>query len=334
MVRKILIMFLTSAVGLCAQDKKELSFSSFAEIPMSKLVGGEILSNRTPVDLSTAMTVETLSFIPKPPEEVVQALMKWDPTSHRDMGIIVHKQIGVPAKENDFESFTIDTKNDEEKWFFEQSIKAKGGKTKLNVTQKDISRLSKAKESAGSIAAAWKAVLLAKAEACQTDGYDAMDSYKGGEESFSLEKEIPSFMSRLSKVNVKFKELLGIMKEKDRRMAENEEVKGDELLAAYYWEKIKANNQTAVVLGMIKARQTGDAWQVSDLQYYVSSNYYASLILYDIVPAKGGSLMWRGDYILTPEVLEMKGVERVFSDNILIKEVKKSINYFRKDLGK
>ncbi len=72
-----------------------------------------------------------------------------------------------------------------------------------------------------------------------------------------------------------------------------------------------------------------------DLQWYVSNGYYTAFTCYEIHALDSGkTLVWRGDYTSISMKQLRKGVERMFSVNIMIQEVKKSIRFFLEDLGK
>jgi hypothetical protein len=75
-----------------------------------------------------------------------------------------------------------------------------------------------------------------------------------------------------------------------------------------------------------------DGFRVAEVSYYVSGQYYISVILYQLIPADvngvKGTFIYRSDFVLTPSVSRIKGIERIAAENILLLEIKKSARSF------
>ncbi|MFZ5806147.1 MAG: hypothetical protein ACOY3I_02925 [Verrucomicrobiota bacterium] len=325
----IIAFFLAGIASIQAENwKEELKFSSFSSISLAQLKEGNIETSRTSVETpKTAIAVETLCYVAKSPEQVAKTLMSWSPTAHGDLGILAHKSLSAPAKEDDFSSLKLDAEQDEQQWLLDQSESAGSTSNILNVGKKDFTKLAKAGDKPAALTSAWRSILYARASAYQSGGLEDLESYQTEDGVFVHKKEWKKLFGSLPKINSHFKDLIKKIQETDP--AETPE---GVLPSVYYLEKIKINNQLALVLGATKSVKTSNGWQIADFQYYVCSNYYSSLVLYQIVPSGNGSLIWRGDYVLSPEMASLKGVERLFSENILLKEVKKTLEYFKEDL--
>jgi hypothetical protein len=325
----IIALFLAGIAGTQAENWKEtLKFSSFSDVSIDQLKQGNIETNKTSVDTPKfAIAVETLCYVAKSPDEVAKALMSWTPTSHENLGILTHKPLSVPVKEEDFSSLKLNAEQNEQRWLLDQSESAGSMSNTLNIGKKDFAKLAKAGDKQAALTSAWRSILNARASAYQTGGLEDLEAYQTEDGAFVHKKEWKTLFGSLSKINSNFKDLIKKIQEADP--AETPE---GVLPSVYYLEKMKVNSQLALVLGATKSVKTSDGWQIADFQYYVCSNYYSSLVLYQIFPSGNGSLIWRGDYVFSPEMAQLKGVERLFSENILLKEVKKTLEYFKQDL--
>lgn len=318
-------MALATAWSAQAEDWQDVSkFSSFSFVPLSKLVTEAVEANRTPVpEVSSSMAVETLFFLPRQPEDAVKALLSWNPTPHKELDIFTHHSLSQPVKESDFETLTLDDSHAEQHWLLHTSADARA----LHLSGKEIELIAQTKEQPDAVVAAWKTILHGRAAVYQEKGVSGLESYE--KEHFSPQEGMPKLLEHLPKVEARFKNLLA---------AVWKPAKSADFSSADYWEKMKVEKHAVLLLGHIVAKHAGDRWQVADFQYHVTSEYDQSLILYEIWTASfqgtSGSLVWRGDYVLSPAVVSMRGVERMFSENIFLQEVKKDINFFRADLTK
>ncbi|MFH1067431.1 MAG: hypothetical protein V1746_05985 [bacterium] len=310
-----------------AEDWQAVSqFSSFPFVPLSKLVNEEVEANRTPVqEIPSALAVETLFFLPCQPETAAKALLSWNPTSHKELSILTHRSLQKPVKDEDFDALTLDPNRVEQRWL----IEADKNFRPFHLSKQEIERLMQAGDQPSAVVAAWKAVLKGRATAYQEKGVAGLEPYE--KEHFAPQAEMPKLLQQLPKVEARFKTLLAAV-------WNPAEGAGDAFSSADYWENMKVDKHAAFLLGRVVAMRIEGRWQVADFQYYVSSEYNQSLILYEIWPASfqgtSGSLVWRGDYVLSPSLAYAHGMERMFSENVFLQEVKKAIGFFRRDLAK
>ena len=104
----------------------------------------------------------------------------------------------------------------------------------------------------------------------------------------------------------------------------------------YYWSLFDADHHGTVNLGAVYQLKVDDHFQMVDMEYYVSGNYYTSVTLYEIWPirvgGKSGSLIWRDDFFAAPTLKFTKGTERLAYGAIMLQEIKKEIRYFQDDM--
>src|SRR5438445_12690797 len=75
---------------------------------------------------------------------------------------------------------------------------------------------------------------------------------------------------------------------------------GPSLAPFYYWTLFDADHHGTIALGAVCLLAVGEHFQLVDLEYYVSGNYYTSATLYEVWPVqangKSAAIVWRGDY--------------------------------------
>ena len=73
---------------------------------------------------------------------------------------------------------------------------------------------------------------------------------------------------------------------------------------------------------------------MADFEYFSTSGYYVSLVLYDIWPVENGTVVHRVDLLSAPSLAFTKGIERIAYGKIMLKELKKAIQAFQEDMRK
>jgi hypothetical protein len=93
-----------------------------------------------------------------------------------------------------------------------------------------------------------------------------------------------------------------------------------------------------VTLGASYSRGgAGGTYQSADVLYYASGGYYVGLTLYQLWPVtvegKPSTLVWRGDMISSATLGSLRGVERLGSESVMMKNVTKAVTLFRHETG-
>jgi hypothetical protein len=101
-----------------------------------------------------------------------------------------------------------------------------------------------------------------------------------------------------------------------------------------YWELLDADDQGVVTLGASYNRGGSEGtYQAADVLYYASGGYYVALTLYQLWPVtvegKPSTLVWRGDMISSASLGSLRGVERLGSESVMMKNITKAVTLFR-----
>jgi len=100
----------------------------------------------------------------------------------------------------------------------------------------------------------------------------------------------------------------------------------------YYWSWFEANHHSTLSLGVVYQHAAGARYQVADVEYYVSGDYYTAMTLYEIWPIAGGTLVWRVDLFAAPMLAYTKGVERLAYEVLMVQDIKQETRLMRDDL--
>ena len=80
-----------------------LAFTAFPNADLNALAGGQVLQARGGlIDFQRGVTAQSLYFIEAPPTVVSQKLMTWNPASHHELDVWLHKALPAHPTLTDF----------------------------------------------------------------------------------------------------------------------------------------------------------------------------------------------------------------------------------------
>jgi hypothetical protein len=161
-------------------------------------------------------------------------------------------------------------------------------------------------------------VLLARAQAFNAGGVARQPAYVWKGEAISAADELGRLLKAVPKVRAQFSGITSALT-------------GGSGKTAHYWEMFDVQGAAALSLGATFEKATAGGAQSADVQYFASGGYFVLLTLYQMWPVEGGTLVWRGDYIASPELGELQGMERMGSGAAMMKQIKQSVAAFVKD---
>jgi hypothetical protein len=305
------------------------TYSSIRKVSLEKLVAGQIEGARIPAEGGElSISTETLFAVPLPPARVVDlmsdTISATTVQASDTLDVELHLPVSKPPKESDFARLKL-VGDAASRQLLAQS--AKGTGSGLNLNAVEAANLAKA-DSPDAIEAAWHKLLVGRARIFQNQGWVGSSAYDLGNKSFNQHQEIVRLLKTMPGILERFKDSIGSAM--TARLAEGSEP------VKFYWETSRIQGDRVITLGAVYSRKVSkNRWQVVEPTYYVSSKYYTSLILYEILPlefdGKSGSLVWRGDFVITPTIGVMKGIERMAAENITLLEVRKSVRSFAEE---
>lgn len=302
------------------------TYSTIKRLEMDKLAAGQIPGERLPAKGGElTISTEVVFAVPLAPDKVV-GLMKdsisaTQVKASETLDVEGHYTVDNPASPENFAKFAFST-DAASKALIAMSHKGTGAGLHLNAVEAATLAKTSTPEQA---AAAWKKILADRARTFQTRGWVGSSTYDLGNRAFNMHQEMVLLLKTQPEILARFKDSIGSAM--TGRLAPGSDA------PKYYWETSRIQGDRTITLAAVFARKINSGhWQVVEPTFYVSSKYFTSLILYDVLAAevdgRPGSVVWRGDFIITPSIGVMKGIERMAAENITLLEVKKSVESF------
>lgn len=179
------------------------------------------------------------------------------------------------------------------------------------------------------VVAFWSDVLTARTKNFVSGGMAAEPPYDHAGPAVRASDEVNGLLRDQGKIRQQFSGLLG---------ATGIGRGAGSLPTELYWELLDADDHGVVTLGASYSRGgAGGTYQSADVLYYASGGYYVALTLYQLWPVtvegKPSTLVWRGDMISSAELGSLRGVERLGSESVMMKNITKAVTLFRRETG-
>lgn len=303
-------------------------FSSFNREAIQKIKPGEILTAKgSLMGFDRGISSETCFLAAHPIEKVVDQITFWDQTPYPDLGIFIQGKIGSEGTPDFSKLIFIPSLRPVAK-FMDKVRDTRANESPLHLSTSEAAMIAAKRDSidATTMSQLWGSILKQRFSTYQQGGLKALPDYSACKTPVKVGAEVDSLLEEQPGIAIKFGEIFEKIK-----TAPNE--------GQHYWQLQDVDGTAVIVLGTIYInRKENKEVQVVDLQWYVTSGYYTAFTCYDLYPLEMGkteaTLIWRGDYTSISMKQLRKGVERMFSVNVMIQEVKKSIRLFLEDLGK
>ncbi|MFA5193286.1 MAG: hypothetical protein WC740_21465 [Verrucomicrobiia bacterium] len=307
------------------------NFSDFPQVNLKRLLDGEIVSERgTLMNLRTGISTQSCYATPLSPAETAKRLQEWNPLSHESLGVYRFHSVSAPPDAADFSDLGFKLDKRAVRWLLSKTLTTTVGDSDLNLSRAESQQIAsslKKNSTPQEVAACWTKLLMARASAFQSKGFDGVAPYE-----VSGEKVSPAEQIRLM-----VKEKNRIAREFDPLIQKIGLVGGAAALKpSCYWNLFSSEGYGTLCLGAMYSLPVDDHYLLLDVEYYVSGSYYASATFYEIWPIqagdKKGSLVWRGDLFSSGGLAYTKGMERIAYGAIMLLEIKKGIRAFQDDI--
>ena len=310
------------------------SFSAFPQIDLNRLLAGDILDERgSLMSFPNGISGQTCFATPRSAEETAKRLQVWDPSPHADLKVYAFRSLHVPCELSDFQQLDFSSSQYPIRWLLDKTSASRSPESGLNLTRDEADGLAScAQKRPGpqQAAACWMNLLFNRANKFQQEGVAGVPPYKAAGEPVSPVAQLRTMLLERPEVVQEFSPLLrkiGLL---------GKETTPPSLTPFYYWTFFDADHHGTLSLGAVYLLPDHDHYQLADVGYYVSGNYYTSITLYEVRPiqvgAQLGSLVWRGDYFAAPMLAFMKGTERIAYGALMLQDIKKEIRCFQDDL--
>jgi hypothetical protein len=331
------VLCLMSIVGprsACADPVSELaSFSIFDKVDLAQLAKSEVkTAHGPPMKNSRFLAVQSCYVAPGSPAQQMAASRRWNPAQHRELKVFLHSDIPSNPGPANFEKLKNAPGNASVRSFVTATEKLSPD---LQISKDEAKRFSATTGGGGggvmppAVAAFWTDVLTARTKSFVSGGMAAQSPYDHAGPSIRASDEVNGLLRDQGKIRQQFSGLLG---------ATGIGRGAGSLPAELYWELLDANDQGVVTLGASYNRGgAGGTYQSADVLYYASGGYYVALTLHQLWPVtlegKPSTLVWRGDMISSASLGSLRGVERLGSESVMMKNITKAVTAFRRESG-
>jgi hypothetical protein len=300
------------------------NFSDFQQIDLNRLLSGDILSERDAVmDFPNGISAQTCFAVPLTADETAKRLQFWDPSPHPELKVYAFHTLHTPCILADFQPLGFKNGPKPVRWLLDKTVASTPTSSELNLTRDEAGKLAgcvQERADPQTVSACWAKLLLARASAFQQKGLDGVSSYEVGGETVSPSDQLRAMLREQLSVSHEFLPIL-------KKIGLVEKEAEPSLSPFYYWTLFDADYHGTISLGAVYLLAVGDHFQLADLEYYVSGNYYTSATLYEVWPVqvngKSAAIVWRGDYFAAPTLRFAKGTERIAYGVLMLQDIKK-----------
>jgi hypothetical protein len=233
----------------------------------------------------------------------------------------------------DFQRLDFKSRQYPIRWLLDKTVAATSANPELNLTQEEAKRLLSClpkRTEPQTVAGCWANILFNRATEFQQKGLADVPPYETAGQSVSPVDQLRKMLLESPDVVHEFSPILKQMGLLVKEAASPPATPFD------YWTFFEAEHHGTLSLGAVYLLPVTDHFQLADVGYYVSGNYYTSITFYEIWPIqvgeKSGALVWRGDYFAAPTLAFTKGTERIAYGALMLQDIKKEIRCFQDDL--
>lgn len=299
--------------------------SGFGHIDVSRLLAGEVLSERGALmDFPNGISAQTCFAVAVPAAEVAQRLQVWDPTPHPELKVSAFHAVSVPGRPEDFALLQLTAPLKPVRWLVEKTLATTPAKSALNLSRAEAAGLAAA-ANPQRVTDSWVKLLAARAAAFQQHVWAGVGPYEMAGKPTSPALQLRGLLGDQSTIAAEFAPVL-------RQAGLLGHATDPPLVPFYYWSLFEANHHATVNLGAVYRLAAGERWQVADVEYYVSGDYYTAVTLYEIWPVAGGALVWRVDLFAAPMLEYTKGMERLAYEVLMVQDIKQETRCMIEDL--
>ena len=323
---------LLTAASSRAQDPVAAlkSFSDFEKIDLTRLLGGDVISERgSLMNFPNGISGQTCFVVPVSPEETAKRLQTWDPSPYSGSGVYAFRSLSVPCGSADFHPLNFNSSQRPIRWLLGKIQATTAMKSDLNLTRDEMKELAACgggRADAPKAAECWAKLLLNRTSQFQQKGLDGILPYEAAGATVSPTTQLRAMLLEQVQIATEFAPIL-------KRIGFFGGKPAPVLTPAYYWTFFDADHHATLALGAVYRLAVGDHYQLADIQYYVSNDYYTAATLYEVWPiqvgAQSGALVWRGDYFAAPVLAYTKGTERIAYGALMLQAIKKDIRSFQ-----
>jgi hypothetical protein len=324
------------AAPLRADLNSDLAFSAFSNVDVNAMAGGAVLQARGGLlSFPRGITTQSLYIIDAAPADVASKLVHWDPASHPEMKVWLHKQaLPVPPTAADFSELGSLPDNSSVQYQIDATAKLDPNDPSLQVSKEEAQLIAttaaQEKDPKALFVKAWSQILAGRINDFLS-GHGSADVDVASDGDIRPLSDVKSLLHSDIKVYGQYQRLLNQTPAKALAGTPAVKIAPTDL----YYELFDVQGYAAMGTGALYQAASGNSIQSADIEFYTNYGVYCTVELEQLWPitvnGKTETLVWRDDLVSAPNIAYLHGTERLASGMIMLQETKGAIEAFRSE---
>jgi hypothetical protein len=321
---------------LHADLNSDLAFSAFHDVDLNSLAGGTVLQARGGLlTFPRGITSQSLYIIDAPVANVQNKLVHWNPASHADLKVWLHKS-GIPTAPTaaDFSELASLPDNASMQFQIDATSKFDPANPTLQVSKEEAQFISataaQEKDPKALFVKVWSQILAGRIIDF-IGGRGAADYDVASDGNIHPVSEVKSLLHSDIKIYGQYQRLLNTTPLKALAGAPSART----VPADIYCDIFDVQGSAAMGTGAIYQAPMGNSVQSADIEFYTNYGVYCTVELEQLWPVnvngKTETLVWRDDLVSAPNIAYLHGTERLASGMIMLQETKEGVEAFRSE---
>lgn len=330
-----LILGISIAAPLRADLNSDLAFTAFHDVDINALAGGTVLQARGGLlSFPRGITSQSLYMIDAAPADVASKLAHWNPATHSNLKVWLHKPLPAQPTPADFSDLGSLPDNGSVQFQIDATAKFNPENPSLQVSKEEAQLIAataaQEKDPKALFVKAWSQILTGRVISFLNGraGADYVTASGGDIHPLS---EAKSLLHADIKIYGQYQRLLNQTPVKALAGAAGTTTKIAP--ADVYCDIFDVQGCAALGTGAIYQAPSGTSIQSVDVEFYCNYGVYTTIELEQLWPVtvngKTETLVWRDDLVSAPNIAYLHGTERLASGMIMLQETKQGVLAFR-----
>jgi hypothetical protein len=330
----VLGLALSLAAPLRADLNADLAFTAFHDVDVNAMSGGAVVQARGPImTFPRGITSQSLFIIDAAPADVAHKLVTWNPQTHSDLKVWLHKSLPPQPTAADFSDLANLPDNSSVKFQIDSTAGFNPSSPSFQVSKEEgqliATTAAQEKDAKALYAKVWSQILLGRInDFLGGRGGSSVDAASGGD--VHPMSDVKSLLHSDIKIYGQYQRLLN--QTPFKALAGNTSATRIPP-TNLYCDLFDVQGSAALGTGAIYQAANGPALQSLDVEYFTNYGVYCTIELEQMWPinvnGKPETLVWRDDLVSAPNVAYLHGTERLASSMIMLQETKGGVDAFK-----
>jgi hypothetical protein len=275
---------------------------------------------------------QSLFIIDAAPADVAKKLVTWNPATHADLKVWLHKSLPPQPTVADFADLANLPDNKSVQFQLDATAKMNPDNPSLQVSKAEaqliVATAAQEQNPKALFAKAWSQILVGRINDFLA-GRGGVDSDMAAGGDIHPLSDIKSLLHADIKVYGQYQHLLNQTPAKALAGSSAVKIPATNL----YCDIFDVEGSAAMGTGAIYQAASGTSIQSIDMEYYTNYGVYGTIELEQMWPVsvngKTETLVWRDDLVSAPNIAYLHGTERLASGMIMLQETKQGVEAFR-----